>query len=69
MKRASALLLALLIVAAPAFAKRRSIGSNPRVNLSSPYLDVAKQTANWLSSIERRTANGSSWPYLDHREW
>jgi lantibiotic modifying enzyme len=68
MKRASALLLAFLIAALPAdAARRRSVGTEPRTQSkqSSPYLDAAMQTANWLASLERRTASGSSWPWSD----
>lgn len=69
MKRASAILLTLMLLAVPAFAKRRSIGTDPRVQPSTPYLDAAKQTANWLASVERRTANGSSWPWSDRNSF
>ncbi|HYC93648.1 MAG TPA: lanthionine synthetase LanC family protein [Thermoanaerobaculia bacterium] len=68
MKRASAVLLTLLIVAVPVFAKRRAIATNPRAYLSSPYLDAAKQTASWLASLERRGTNGSSWPSSDRSQ-
>lgn len=63
MKRASALLLALAVVALPVDAKRRSF--TPRGIASSPYLDAAKQAANWLASVERRSADGVSWPRSD----
>ncbi len=69
MKRASAILLTLMLLAVPAFAKRRSIGTDPRVQPSTAYLDAAKQTANWLASLERRTANGSSWPWSDRNSF
>ena len=68
MKRASALLLVLVIVAVPAFAKRRSVGA-PRVTPSSVYLDAAKQTASWLAAVERRGPNGSSWPSSDRSSY
>ena len=68
MKRASALLLVVLVAAVPAFAKRRSIGTTPRVQLTTPYLDAAKQTASWLASLERRGTNGSSWPSSDRSQ-
>lgn len=69
MKRTSALLLALLIVAVPAFAKRRSIGTAPRPVPTSQYLEAAKQAAAWLSTLERRGANGSSWPSSDRNSF
>lgn len=62
-KRASALLLALAVVALPVEAKRRSF--TPRGIAASPYLDAAKQAANWLASVERRSADGVSWPRSD----
>lgn len=64
MKRASAVVLVLVALAAiPLFAKRRAVG--PRGNTSTAYLEAARQAANWLATMERRTADGISWASSD----
>ena len=63
MKRASAILLVLVaLVAIPLFAKRRAF--TPRGN-TTPYLEAAKQTAAWLTTMERRTPDGIAWAFSD----
>jgi rhamnogalacturonyl hydrolase YesR len=62
--RARRLVLVVLLLLTAALplpaAKRRAVGSSAKP--ASPYLDVARQTAAWLMSIERVQGDRISWP-------
>ena len=65
MKRALFAIALLALAATTEAGKRRAVAPPPVPVVDQRYLNAAKQTAAWLTSLERVTADGLAWPSAD----